>query len=216
MSILKVEVGKPVTLTVAKARVAEGKFGPQIAFDSTNGDTLFVGEETAIRQLTRIGYDAPADTEGATLFFEKVQNNGKTYLNIKSGDRAGTQASGAKASNGGGVGQKREGAAIASPQLPASSALAPLYMECLSAAKTAIAAAGLKGVTAADVIAATATLFIQATREGRPVREAVAAPRAAAPKKDAVRRVPEYGEPALEEFEEFPQSLEEAHDNLPF
>lgn len=124
------------------------------------------------------------------------------------------------AKNGGVAWEKSSGAnggpAVARQQSPAeptrhseaksppSSALAPLYVECLASARQAIIAAGLKNASPSDVIAAAATLFIAATRDGRPVSGAVAAPKAAAPKAAVSRRDVEEEFDAVPVEEEVP------------
>ena len=80
MSILKVEVGAPITLEVAKMEEVEGQFGPQLKFTAPNGDCVFVSKDAGHRQLERIGITD--DPTGAVLLFEKVQKGAKTYLNI--------------------------------------------------------------------------------------------------------------------------------------
>jgi hypothetical protein len=112
-----------------------------------------------------------------------------------------SKGSGAKQNGGGAVNGNGGG-------IPASSsALAPLYNECVSTAKAVLEHNGVKALPA-DVVAAAATLFIAATRDGRPVKSA---PKAKAPAKQPVRQtVP------ADNFEEFPGALEDTEDRLPF
>ena len=193
MAILKVEVGQPVTMTVGAVRQVSGKFGPQLAFDNTNGDTLFVKEDTAQRQLERIGYTQETAV-GKPLHFEKVDKNGKTYLNINPA-KNGNGASGAKAANGaqashgkvmGGAPPVGNGASVRP--------LAPLYNDCVVAAKGIVQQHLGKAATSQDVIAAAATLYIAATKSNAPL----------------------YGTPAAGEEEEFPAALQDEDDSLPF
>lgn len=55
-------------------------------------------------------------------------------------------------------------------------ALGPVYNECLTFAKAAIEHHFGKDVATADIIAGTATLFIQATKTGAPIRAPKQAP----------------------------------------
>lgn len=57
-----------------------------------------------------------------------------------------------------------------------SRALGPLYNDCLDFAKKACGHHFGASVTPADVIAATATLFIQAVKDGSPIRPVKPAP----------------------------------------
>jgi hypothetical protein len=93
MAILKLEVGKPITMRVASVEQAEGQFGPQTKFEFRNGDVLFLSRTTAERQLERIGGLAPNEI----VRFEKVQKGTKTFVNI---DRVDESESGASEGNG--------------------------------------------------------------------------------------------------------------------
>lgn len=81
MSILKLDVGKPLTLAVDDAKIAEGKFGKQAAFHAGD-DVLFMSLDTASRQLDRLGLSLLTTTAGNVLRFEKVTKSGKTFINI--------------------------------------------------------------------------------------------------------------------------------------
>lgn len=106
-----------------------------------------------------------------------------------------TQAENATASNGTGNGTQSAAA-------PRGRALGPLYVECLDFAKKAIPHYLGTGYSSADIIAAAATLFIQATRDGAPIRVPKAKP---APP-------PPPPPPPVEEFAGFPEEV----DDLPF
>lgn len=179
MSILKVEVGSPVTLHIAGAEEVEGQYGPQIQFTADNGDRLFVGKDTALRQLGRIGF-TPETSVGQSLHFEKVQKGNKTFLNINPAPRSNGAQSGAKTAATVSNGAGKNGGASGGSATPvgrvalARRPLVPLYEECLSAAKAAVQKELGKAATTADVMAGAATLFIQATRNDAPLH-AVAA-----------------------------------------
>lgn len=98
MSILKVEVGAPITLEVAKMEEVEGQFGPQLKFTAPSGDCVFVSKDAGYRQLERIGLTD--DPTGSWLLFEKVQKGAKTFLNINPAPRTNGNGSGAKAGGG--------------------------------------------------------------------------------------------------------------------
>lgn len=168
MSILKVEVGSPVTLNIAGAEEVEGQYGPQVQFTADNGDRLFVGKDTALRQLGRIGF-TPETSVGQSLLFEKVAKGNKTFLNINPAPRAngsGAKVTAATVSNG--AGKSVAGGATqarASTRRP----LVPLYEECFTAAKGIVKRQLGEKATGADVVAACATLFIQATKNDSPL-----------------------------------------------
>lgn len=62
------------------------------------------------------------------------------------------------------------------PQRGNQRALGPVYNECLTFAKAAIEHHFGKDVATADIIAGTATLFIQAAQTGQPIRTPKAEP----------------------------------------
>lgn len=184
MSILKVEIGQPVTMTVSDVENAQGKFGPQLKFIAANGDCLFVKADTAQRQLDRIGVTVES-AAGKTLLFEKVQKGDKTFLNINPA----RQSSEAKQGVGVGAG-KSAGNGSAGGVAPRP--LVPLYEQCLTAAKEVVQRQLGKAATTENVIAATATLYIAATRNDAPLY----APR--------------------DDFETKHPALEDTDDELPF
>lgn len=172
MSILKLQVGEPITMAVAKVRAVDGQFGPQLAFDSESGDTLFLGQETAERQLERIGYTTES-VAGKALLFEKVQKGTKTFVNINPASKAGAaKASGANggagAASSNGVGHSNGNRVSESPARQ-SAALSPVYMEALVEAKKIVAASGLKAVSSDNVLSVAACLFIEHNKSGRPI-----------------------------------------------
>lgn len=82
------DAGDTHTMHVAKCEVVEGQYGEQVKFTDKNGDQLFIGRETADRQLGRCGFvDEEAilysDVDGQTLIFSRESNpKGKPYWNI--------------------------------------------------------------------------------------------------------------------------------------
>ena len=80
MSILKAEVGKPVTIHVTDMAEVKGKFGPQVALHAGE-DTFFMSPDSYRRQMDHLGISDPV---GLTLEFSKVQIEGnRTAINIK-------------------------------------------------------------------------------------------------------------------------------------
>lgn len=76
MAILKLQnAGESLTMTVKQAEVTAGKFGAQVKFENTDGDVLFVSQQTAERQLSRIPL-AVEDCAGETLVFSRDENKG--------------------------------------------------------------------------------------------------------------------------------------------
>lgn len=77
--ILKLkEAGEHTTLTITKCEAVRGNFGDQVAF-SAGEDVLFVGKDTADRQLERCGF-AVGDYQavvGSTLRFSREANTKK-------------------------------------------------------------------------------------------------------------------------------------------
>lgn len=90
--------------------------------------------------------------------------------------------------------------------------LGPLYHQSLLFAKASLANAFGEEVPVTDVIAAAATVFIQAANTGRPVRNKKAEPQ-------QQRRRPEP-EPEPEQddrdFDDYPSQLNDGPDDLPF
>lgn len=85
MAILKLQnAGESLTMTIKHAEVTQGKFGPQVKFENTDGDLLFVSQETAERQLGRIPLGVE-DCAGETLVFSRDENKkgGAPYWSIR-------------------------------------------------------------------------------------------------------------------------------------
>jgi hypothetical protein len=88
MAILKLQnVNDSATFRVKQAEVVAGKFGPQVKFEAENGDLLFISEDTAKRQLSRIPLEV-IDCAGETLTFYRSENKsgGAPYWNISVAD----------------------------------------------------------------------------------------------------------------------------------
>ena len=76
MSIIKLpNAGDTATLTITRCEVKAGNFGEQVAF-SAGDDVLFVGKDTADRQLLRCGFDVGDyhAVVGSTLRFSREAN----------------------------------------------------------------------------------------------------------------------------------------------
>ena len=76
MSIIKLpNAGDTATLTITRCEVKAGNFGEQVAF-SAGDDVLFVGKDTADRQLLRCGFDVGdyGAVVGSTLRFSRGAN----------------------------------------------------------------------------------------------------------------------------------------------
>jgi hypothetical protein len=89
MGIVKLQqAGESVTWQVKSAEVVEGKFGPQIKFeDAASGDLLYISQDTAVRQLSRIPLEVEA-CAGETLTFSRDPNKsgGAPYWGIRVAD----------------------------------------------------------------------------------------------------------------------------------
>lgn len=80
MTIIKLpREGDAATLTIKSAGPEKGKFGWQVKFEATNGDLLYIGQDSADRQLVRCGFGEPGHVDypaiaGATLHFSRDPN----------------------------------------------------------------------------------------------------------------------------------------------
>ena len=163
MSIHRLREG-PVTMQVSGAEVVEGKYGAQVRFDGSFLDddnaALYVTERTAVAQLERIGLNT-ASCVGETLHFEHVHKDDRTYTNI-------TRVTGDVSVP---VPQVTSINAAPSVQAPApgaskASSVDDVYESCLSSALRHCEELAEQGwnVETSDLVAMTATLFIQASR----------------------------------------------------
>jgi len=74
----------PITMTIAAVKSAEGKFGPQMVFSSTEGVDVFISELSGAKGLARLNL-TPESVIGETLSFEQIKKDGKTFTNINKG-----------------------------------------------------------------------------------------------------------------------------------
>lgn len=164
MSILKLEKdGDKHTLPVSGVREVAGKFGMQYAFDTPDGDTLFVGKDAADKQLARIGYTKDTCV-GHRLLFERKIVDGTKYTNINP----------APGGSGGAVsGSASTGGRNDTPAPPASAHPAGvdhhLYERITDYVLTTIRAKYVKadvGLSDTAAAAIAATLYIQAAKHG--------------------------------------------------
>lgn len=157
MAIKKLSDG-PIEMVIQSARLVEGQYGTQVQFvgmeEGESDDTLlYISERSAVRQIERLALTLES-CAGQVLRFEQVAKDGKTYNNIYRANAA-------------------QGVTTMTPATAPAQAPAPkgniyeLYADCLSnAAKMVLAMSEETGVNVAgsDIVAAAATLFIQANR----------------------------------------------------
>lgn len=179
MGKITLQVGEPITLTVTGAETVEGNYGPQVKLESDEG-TLYLSETTAQQQLGRLGL-TPQSVVGQAITVEKVAKNGKTYTNINRAQPAPAVSPRTPQPFSAGpalpweqeqvAAEQRDVAAIQQGATHAErmGKLAKLYAECLIIASDNVPKAlephGVKP-TAEAIVAATATLFIQANQRG--------------------------------------------------
>jgi hypothetical protein len=141
----------PITMTIASVTAAEGKFGPQMVFSSTDGTDVFISEMSGAKGLARLNL-TPESVVGETLHFEQIKKDGKTFTNINKGS-AGSAAVTAPVTRT---------TSTAAPALSYEDAVA-LYARCVDAAIQHLG--GKCGdaeipVDGSAIQAAAATLFI--------------------------------------------------------
>jgi len=141
----------PITMTIASVTAAEGKFGPQMVFSSTDGTDVFISEMSGAKGLARLNL-TPESVVGETLTFEQIKKDGKTFTNINKGS-AGSAAVTAPVTRT---------TSTAAPALSYEDAVA-LYARCVDAAIQHLG--GKCGdaeipVDGSAIQAAAATLFI--------------------------------------------------------
>jgi len=144
----------PITMTIGAVRSAEGKFGPQMVFSSTDGVDVFISEMSGAKGLARLNLDQDS-VLGKTLAFEQIKKDGKTFTNINLASVGAVTATASTAS-----------AAKATPALSFDDAVA-LYAKCVQAAIQHLGKA-CEGaeipVDGAAIQAAAATLFIRTSK----------------------------------------------------
>jgi hypothetical protein len=140
----------PITMVIGRVAAAEGKFGPQMVFSSTDGTDVFISELSGAKGLARLNL-TPESAVGETLTFEQIKKDGKTFTNIHKG---GTPSAAAPAT--------RTTSTAAPSALTFEDAVA-LYGRCV---ESALAQLGERcsmaeiPVDASAIQAAAATLFI--------------------------------------------------------
>ncbi len=77
----------PITMTIGAIKSAEGKFGPQMVFTSTEGVDVFISELSGAKGLARLNL-TPESAVGEVLSFEQIKKDGKTFTNIHKGNVA--------------------------------------------------------------------------------------------------------------------------------
>jgi|ETNvirenome_2_60_1030617.scaffolds.fasta_scaffold06924_2 hypothetical protein len=160
MAIHKLREG-PVTMQVSGATVVEGKYGSQVRFDGVFMDddnaSLYISERSAVNQLERIALTV--DTcAGETLHFEHVHKDDRTYTNIK-------RVTSESAPSAPAAPAATPVVSIASTPA-AKSSFESKYEQCLGIALQHCEGLAEQGwqVETSDLVAMTATLFIQANR----------------------------------------------------
>jgi hypothetical protein len=144
----------PITMTIGAVRSAEGKFGPQMVFSSTEGTDVFISELSGAKGLARLNLDQDS-VLGKTLAFEQIKKDGKTFTNINLASAGAATATTSTAA-----------VAKATPALSFDDAVA-LYAKCVQAAIQHLGKA-CEGaeipVDGAAIQAAAATLFIRTSK----------------------------------------------------
>lgn len=208
MSILKLpHAGDTATLTITHAEEVQGKWGQQVAFHAGE-DVLFLPLDSAIRQLQRLGLTDLGALAGHALTFSRTANSknpdAAPFWNITYGAEASSPAPAKETP------RPAPSRTVGAPAAPGWDAMAAAYTRCLQIADAAVT---LKDRTAADVVAAAATLFIQAAKTGLIASVPVApapAPAKPIPAKAGVGA-------AARGFGELPAALEsDDEDGLPF
>lgn len=144
----------PITMTIGAVKSAEGKFGPQMVFSSTEGVDVFISEMSGAKGLARLNL-TPESVVGKTLSFEQIKKDGKTFTNINLG-AAGAAPATATASS----------ARPAAPSLSFDDAVT-LYGKCVQAAIQQLGKACEQAEIPVDgsaIQAAAATLFIRTSK----------------------------------------------------
>jgi hypothetical protein len=154
----------PLIITVTDARIVEGNFGTQVRFEGEApgaGDVdVYVNESTAIKQLERLAMDIHT-VIGETLHIEQIKKDGRTYTNFR-------RITNPQPVPGPSSPDEVMAPTAARRAVPASGieGVLDLYEECLKGAvklSSGLDEAGF-AVSADNLIAMTATIFIQASR----------------------------------------------------
>jgi hypothetical protein len=152
----------PIVITVTDARIVEGNFGTQIKFEGeamgANDVDVYVNESTAIKQLERLSMDIHT-VIGETLHIEQIKKDGRTYTNF----RRITSPVVAEGPSPDEVMPRPSRPWIEPSNVDG---VLDLYEECLKGAVRLSAGLDEAGfaVSTDNLIAMTATIFIQASR----------------------------------------------------
>jgi hypothetical protein len=155
----------PLVISVVRTEIVEGKFGSQVKFvgiDCSSGYEvdLYVNEDTALRQLERLGFDAQTAVDNA-FHVEQVQKDSRTYTNFRRATDAevngGARPSAPAAPAAAGV--PGPGPRPAAPSVDVAHMYRTTLQEAVECADF-LAEAGYP-CDATNVIAVAATLFIQ-------------------------------------------------------
>lgn len=172
MTIIRLqEAGEEITLDLVGAEIVQGNFGEQVKFDSNTGDTLYVPLNSVVRQLDRCGVAEVSELSGRTIHFSRAANSkpgAKPYWNL---DKA--REGDVVKKNGNGKPAAKQVSDYETPiKLPgedeAFDNIINRYGECLVTAQREIVPTLKKGgyeVTTADLLAATATIFIERNKK---------------------------------------------------
>lgn len=178
MATLKLKnAGEEITLAVAAVEIvpsSDPKMGAQVKFTDVNGDDLYVGESAVTRQLDRCGVADIEDLVGQNIHFSRAANKNPAFPPYWNLDRA--REGDVIKTNGNGAAKptvtKAESPSIGRLPGDADTAFDGIinrYGECLVAAQAEIVPTLKKAgytVSTADLLAATATLFIERNKRG--------------------------------------------------
>lgn len=208
MAIVKLaNAGESVTWTIKAAETVAGKFGPQVKFESTEGDLLFVSAETAERQLARIPLGV-AECAGETLVFARDpnKNGGAPYWSIRLAGAADRQPPSKRLT------YQEAAKPVSTPQVNPPITGAALAQEKARVARAYLDLFGyvksqpeMQGVSDVAVQAAAATIWIAWNQQGLNKAD----PAKAEPPKAQVQTKPPH------DFSNFPPEPE-GDDSLPF
>lgn len=184
MAVLKLtDAGQAHTGKIEAAQRVEGNFGPQVCLTFEDGNSVYLPEESADRQLNRIGYTVEELNEQAseTAVWLKVHRQANPKKGAKpfwAIDKASGKAS-APPVPASRTATPKPAAQLATGGLPSTGSLTDLYRDCVEFVldeivpriNGAVKAGLVTGpMQPADVIASAATLFINASKEtSRPI-----------------------------------------------
>lgn len=216
MAILKLQsAGESLTMTVKHAEVTAGKFGSQVKFENTDGDVLFVSQQTAERQLSRIPL-AVEECAGETLVFSRDENRsgGAPYWGIRLAGAA-DRAAPSKRLSYAEANTPQAAAPRTTPQVNPPITGAALAQEKARVARAYLDLFGyvksqpeMQGVSDVAMQAAAATIWIAWNQQGLNKADPAPAPKAEPPK-------PQPSKPP-HDFSNFPPEPPDEDSSLPF